>query len=299
MPGVRWCVVLLLCGCGAAVETSDPLDEKEGALRSLHSAMPPVQPGEWLEKHAEPGQTFAQYREEQTAVRPVNQRILYIQTIGGLSAEQERLIDDTAELLTAWYGREVVRLPAVALKEFPESVQRAPPISQYPQLQTGAVLEFLKLRRPEDAVAVLGLTPVDLWPGPGWNFVFGQASLTERVGVWSLARFGDPAQDYERCLLRTLKVATHETGHMLGLKHCTSFACGMNGSNSLIETDRAPLAFCPECEHKVWWTLQLDPAERFQALASYASVHGLEAEEQLWDQSQTAVAATPVATESH
>ena len=47
-------------------------------------------------------------------------------------------------------------------------------------------------RRPEDAVAVLGLTTSDLWPGEGWNFVFGQASLRDRIGVWSLYRFGDP-----------------------------------------------------------------------------------------------------------
>ena len=39
---------------------------------------------------------------------------------------------------------------------------------------------------------MLAITAFDLWPGPGWNFVFGQASLTERVGVWSMARNGDP-----------------------------------------------------------------------------------------------------------
>ena len=94
---------------------------------------------------------------------------------------------------------------------------------------------MLKPKRPRDAVAVLALAALDLWPGEGWNFVFGQANLTERVGVWSLYRNGDPelgADAYTLCLRRTLKTATHETGHMLGIAHCTAYACGMNGSNS-------------------------------------------------------------------
>ena len=50
-------------------------------------------------------------------------------------------------------------------------------------------------RTPGDA-AVLGITALDLWPGPGWNFVFGQVSLRERVGVWSMARNGDPDESF-------------------------------------------------------------------------------------------------------
>ncbi|MGE5192634.1 MAG: Zn-dependent protease, partial [Deltaproteobacteria bacterium] len=64
-----------------------------------------------------------------------------------------------------------------------------------------------------------------LKPGEGWNFVFGQASLSDRVGVWSIYRFGNPeksADDYKLCLRRTLATAVHETGHMLGIKHCTA-----------------------------------------------------------------------------
>ena len=96
---------------------------------------------------------------------------------------------------------------------------------------------MLKPHRPIDAVAVLGLTAEDLWPGDDWNFVFGQASLSERVGVWSLHRNGnvDGSVDEQRLFLRrTLKTAVHETGHMLSIPHCIAFQCGMNGSNSLV-----------------------------------------------------------------
>ena len=67
----------------------------------------------------------------------------------------------------------------------------------------------------------------DLYPEPTWNFVFGQASLRERVAVFSFARY-DPAfygqkrtADHQTVLLhRSCKVLTHETAHMFGLKHC-------------------------------------------------------------------------------
>ena len=123
-----------------------------------------------------------------------------------------------------------------------------------------------------DAVAVLALTTADLWPGAAWNFVFGQAALRDRVGVWSLYRQGDPHEDFTTCLRRTLKTAVHETGHMLGIAHCTAYECGMNGSNHRAEADARPMGFCPECEMKVWWACRVDPIGRYQQLAEFAAL---------------------------
>ena len=69
--------------------------------------------------------------------------------------------------------------------------------------------------------------------------------------------------------------AIHETGHMLGIRHCTAYECGMNGSNSLAESDGRPVAFCPECEMKVWWACRVDPESRYERLAEFADAHGL------------------------
>jgi archaemetzincin len=109
--------------------------------------------------------------------------------------------------------------------------------------------------------------------------VFGEASLDGRVGVWSIARFGDPDESqaaYRQCLRRTVAVALHETGHMLGILHCTAYECGMNGANHLRESDAQPLDFCPECTAKVLWTCRTLSAERFARLASLAESYGLE-----------------------
>ena len=43
----------------------------------------------------------------------------------------------------------------------------------------GQILTFLKKKKPEDAFCVVGITMIDLYPRDSWNFVFGQASLTE------------------------------------------------------------------------------------------------------------------------
>ena len=51
------------------------------------------------------------------------------------------------------------------------------------QMFTPDLLELLKGQIPEDGIALLGLTAMDLYPDPKWNFVFGQASLSDRVGM--------------------------------------------------------------------------------------------------------------------
>jgi hypothetical protein len=53
---------------------------------------------------------------------------------------------------------------------------------------TSDVLTLLKNELPADAFCMLALTMEDLYPEPSWNFVFGQASPQERVGIFSFAR---------------------------------------------------------------------------------------------------------------
>lgn len=125
------------------------------------------------------------------------------------------------------------------------------------QILSRDVLRWLQGHLPEDAFCLLGVTMEDLYPDPSWNFVFGEASLRERVGVFSFARY-DPAfyrgaleGDYQKLLLRrSAKVLTHESAHMFGLAHCIYFKCVMNGSNHLPESDAARCIFAPSaCEN--------------------------------------------------
>ena len=133
------------------------------------------------------------------------------------------------------------------------------------------------------------LTATDLWPGRGWNFVYGEASLSEGLGVWSLARMGDPELEPRTFLRRALKTAVHEAGHMFSIRHCTLHDCGMNGANHQDESDGQPMWFCPEDEMKVWWGFGMDPAERYRGLAEFAQAHGLRPEADFWRRSERAV----------
>jgi archaemetzincin len=149
------------------------------------------------------------------------------------------------------------------------------------QILTGDVLAFLKARLSADAFCLVAITMEDLYPEPSWNFVFGQASLRERVGVYSFARY-DPTFYAEPRLVgnemlvlrRSCKVLAHETGHMFGLAHCTFFNCLMNGSNHLAESDRRPLHLCPVCLRKLQWSIGFDVSERYRVLERVSRAAG-------------------------
>jgi archaemetzincin len=125
----------------------------------------------------------------------------------------------------------------------------------------------------------------DLYPAESWNFVFGYASLSERVGVYSFARY-DPAfhgqprgpKTNKLILRRGLKVMAHELGHMFGLEHCTYYSCVMNGTNHLEESDQKPLSLCPVCLRKLHHSIGFDPAERYRKLGSFYQEVGFEAD---------------------
>lgn len=239
--------------------------------------------GDWLAEHHEDGQTFDQYLASNPNRPTAGLTTLYIQPIGDFTKAQAPLVKDTAEIMRIHFGVPVKILDALPDSAIPEHARRTHPTWGMKQFLGTYILDDVLLRRrPRDAVAVLGLTATDLFPQPSWNFVFGQASLSERIGVWSLARYGDAEKDYATVLRRTLQVATHETGHMFGIQHCTLHECGMNGSNSLPESDRDPMPFCSECELKLWWACRLDPVARYTALADFAQTNSLTRAETEW-----------------
>jgi archaemetzincin len=255
-------------------------------VRPLFDKKRPPEPGDWLAEHREKGQTFEQYLRSNPN-RPTKSRTtIYVQPLGKFSKEQRAIIDTTVDYLARFYQTPVRTLPPIGLDDVPEDARRTHPTWGDRQLLTTYVLDtLLPPRLPRDGVAMLALTTSDLWPGEGWNFVFGQASLRKRVGVWSIYRNGDPSAgeaERKQCFLRTIKTASHELGHMLGIQHCTAYECAMNGSNHQAESDSRPLAFCPECSGKIWWACGADPKKQLQSLAEYAGRHELTTEAEFW-----------------
>lgn len=237
---------------------------------------------DWLAQHKEPGQTFEQYLKSNPN-RPTAERTrIYLQAIGTFDKKQTEVVYEVQRFMQIVFGLEVKMLPLQGIDQIPANAQREN-AGQRQLLSTHILHQILKPNRPKDAVAVLAITNEDLWPGEGWNFVFGQASLRERVGVWSTARMGDPVKEPKIFLRRVLQVAVHETGHMFGIKHCIAYECCMNGSNHQAESDQTPLVFCPECDAKLWWACGLNVSTRASALHAFAKQHALDPDAAQWE----------------
>ena len=229
-------------------------------------------PNHWLAVHDEPGQTFDQFKASRPNRPAPDRRIIYLQPLGDFVPERSPSIDKLREFAAAFFAMEVKALPPIPIQSS-KFATRQNPLTGNPQILTNDVLKFLTTRLPADAFCILAITMEDLYPEPSWNFVFGQASLRDRVAVYSFVRYdpafyGEPRMaGYEMLLLRrSCKVLAHETGHMFGLAHCTYFNCLMNGSNHLVESDRRPLHLCPVCLRKLQWSIGFDVLERYVEL---------------------------------
>ena len=149
------------------------------------------------------------------------------------------------------------------------------------QVQTHFILDTLVNQPlPDDAAVALCFTKHDLYPDEDWNFVFGQAYTYDRAGVWSFYRYGDASDpaEFHTVLKRTLKVASHETGHMFSIKHCIRFNCVMNGSNSLDESDNKPMHYCPDCLEKLSWNIGFELEPHFAGLKKFYEQYGFKEE---------------------
>ena len=154
----------------------------------LHTKLGPPQPRDWLAEHKEPGQSYAQYLRGQPVRVDKRRRVIYVQPLGEFDPAQRKVLDRTAEFLGIYFQLPVKVRDDLSLDVIPAAARREHPTWHVKQILSTYVLDkVLRPRLPADACVYIALTTSDLWPGQGWNFVFGQASLSERVGVWSIA----------------------------------------------------------------------------------------------------------------
>ena len=222
---IPWIAVVTAFRRPARPMPSEPLPATFERLLPLHTKLGPPQPRDWLAEHKEPGQSYAEYLRGQPVRVDKQRRVIYVQPLGDFDPAQRKVLDRTAEFLGIYFQLPVKVRDDLSLDVIPAAARREHPTWHVKQILSTYVLDkVLRPRLPADACVYIALTTSDLWPGRGWNFVFGQASLSERVGVWSIARNGDPHggdAEFRLCLLRTLKTASHETGHMFSMQHCT------------------------------------------------------------------------------
>ncbi len=227
-----------------------------------------------LANHEEPGQRVDEFVRSSPNVPDRRKNKLYLMPIGDSDRDAGPPIAKLAEFARAFFGLETAILPRLDLRRTPVKRRRLAGTNAE-QVLTTDVLALLKRRLPDDAFALLGVTMADLYPAPEWNYVFGQASLRDRVGIYSFVRYdsarsGERVQDGAGLLLRrSCQILAHEGGHMFGIQHCIWYRCVMNGSNHLPEFDSQPLHLCPVDMRKLQWSVRFDPVERYKRLLAF------------------------------
>jgi len=262
--------LFIFAGCHQQGNKNDIITNCE-KLAPLTQAKHPARTGDWLDTYHEKQESWQAYISKKPTSTTAQRNKLYVVQIGAFDKKGLEILEDTKAYLKGFFQIEVDELPIVSLSSIASKYTR--PNDYGLQLQTTVILDsLLPALLPDNAFALIAFTTKDLYPNDDWNFVFGQASLQNRVGVWSLARFGNYNKDaasFCLCLNRTLKVASHETGHIFGIKHCVKYECCMNGSNSLPESDEQPSRLCWECLAKVCWNRKIQPEQHLQALLNF------------------------------
>jgi archaemetzincin len=201
-----------------------PYLDLEIQLRPLADPLPALRPGDWLAEHDEPGQSSAEYLKARPVRKTDRLHTIYLCLVGDFSEARRRVLALTQDYLAVFFDCPVKVQRQIALASIPERARRTYPSWGDQQVLTAYILhEVLEPERHADALAYLALTASDLWPGQGWIFVFGEANLRQRTGVWSIYRNGDPGEDFPLSMRRTLGTASHELCHVLTLHHCTAF----------------------------------------------------------------------------
>ncbi len=271
-----------------AIGSIDGISARENRAFEFTEAFPPLPapgPSDWLALNEEEAQTVARYlaSEPNDPVAPRN--VIYVLPVGPLPAERGPTIEDLTRYAHAFFELEVRVLSPLD----PDGLNVTRRVHHdVPQLNASDILDRLEPTIPDDAYCVIAVTWSDLYPDDSYNFVFGLARLTHRVGVFSFARlhpdfYGilttDPIEVRRLVMRRSLAVMSHEIGHMFGLSHCVFRSCNLNGSNSLDESDRQPMHLCPVCLRKLHVALGFDPVERYRALQEQYRRAGLTREE--------------------
>lgn len=261
--------MLSLWACNSAQEPQYPQHLADCyKLYDLTRKKAPAQPGDWLyNKPEEMHEGLKAYIASGPLKTDSVRKKLYLVKIGDFDPPAQQIFEQAVVYLSAYFQIPTDTIPGIEAEQIPLLYKRT--YQGQKQWQSIYILDsLLPQYKPADAFALIAFTTTDLYPDEAWNFVFGQAKLRAGLGVWSLARLNEGV-DTKRTLLRALKIASHETGHMFSITHCVKNECNMNGSNSLPESDRQPEWLCWECLAKICYNRNISPRHHLQSLLDF------------------------------
>lgn len=217
-------------------ERKEALGEETKFEKLFH---PLLKKTEWLEDFADKRQNFHQYTKiiekgKQGNSMSKEQNIVYITYLNGKPI--------------SWLT-EFIKVNLFPVKV--EEIELGNSSNQVNDLNL-----YLKSKLPKDGYCLIGITDVDL-KIEGFNYIIGKATLRDRVGVVSYARYTPKWKGYLDSDLpfewRLCNTVLHEICHSFAIAHCVYYHCVMNGSNT---GDDRPLLLCPICEKKLIFNIE-------------------------------------------
>jgi archaemetzincin len=237
---------------GCPVPGRTPAPEEEQGYEKLGAP----KPGEWRSRFREAPQSFEQYiagpvnwtvrtGRPSTSSRWARRAIRYREMLERMRVHSE-----------AFFGVRAKVLDEAPMFEQTFHAERG-------QYDSSHLIDLLSKQVPPDALVFIGITDKDL-STPGLNFVFGEASLQRRCGVYSLTRYetgGLPL--FTR---RSLELVAHESGHILSIEHCVTYCCVMQGANSLEDPTATRCISARSISAKVLWNTGADRDDAYRRL---------------------------------
>merc|ERR1711988_253216 len=171
--------------------------------------------------------------------------------------------------------------------------------------QFGAHYVLAQLRSTADprSVCTIGLTHADLYPPNTYEFVTGMTDVSQRVAIYSVARYfakpqksDDHAEDdrevvvtgpqrkelMTQCMIKTL---CREALKLCRMEECHLLECLMNpfpgGPPEAIR--KLPLSLCCICLRKLQWLTQADLLDRYAGLPAVLGDRFMEETVWIWE----------------
>jgi archaemetzincin len=165
---------------------------------------------------------------------------IFVSPVGGVNDEMMNMM---ARHIGGMFGFEVEMYTSFPEPDYALDARRG-------QYSSALILQNLASVCPPEAVRFLAITEADLFI-PMVTFVYGQAQLSGRTALVSLARLSQEfyglQTNKELKTRRARKETAHELGHTFGLVHCRDRACLMSLSTEILQIDMKSEDFCAGC----------------------------------------------------
>jgi archaemetzincin len=208
-----------------AIGALDKLPEElRNALLPLRDfePIPAPSPNDWLAVHPGRDQTFDDFVTSRPKKPSPARNTIYLQPLEDFETEDAPAIQHLARFASAFFAiarRSTCRIRGVETTDYNAHQSANTTITTPDRRCTRFAAADLAGKcllhcRNYDARPL---------PRPSWNFVFGEASLSDRVGVFSFARYdpefyGIPTAERDALMMRrSCKVLAHKTSHMFGI----------------------------------------------------------------------------------